>query len=82
MAGTVGPIADISLQITAETAGHVAPRRILRRLERAWVFRVGDSVSLKASIRTALAGLVTAGIMVAGIVLSIAGLVRALPRPG
>jgi hypothetical protein len=45
-------------------------------------FRVGDSVSLKASIRSTPAGLVTAGIMVAAIVLSIAGLVRALLRPG
>jgi hypothetical protein len=37
--------------------------------------RIGSSVSLKATVRTTPAGLVTAGVMVAAIVLSIAGLV-------
>ena len=42
--------------------------------------RIGNSVSLKATVRTTPAGLVTAGVMVAAIVLSIAALVRAIRR--
>jgi hypothetical protein len=45
-------------------------------------FRVGNSVSLNATMRTIPAGLVTAGVMVAAIVLSIAIMVRAIRRPG
>ena len=41
---------------------------------------IGNSVSLKAMVRTTPAGLVTAGVMVAAIVLSIAALVRAVRR--
>jgi hypothetical protein len=41
---------------------------------------IGSSVSLKATVRTTPAGLVTAGVMVAAIVLSIAGLVWAARR--
>jgi hypothetical protein len=42
--------------------------------------RIGSNVSLKATVRTTPAGLVTAGVMVAAIVLSIAALVRAIRR--
>jgi hypothetical protein len=41
---------------------------------------IGNSVSLKAMVRTTPAGLVTAGVMVAAIVLSIAALVRVIQR--
>jgi hypothetical protein len=39
--------------------------------------RIGKNVALKATVRTTRAGLVTAGVMVAAIVLSITVLVRA-----
>jgi hypothetical protein len=39
---------------------------------------IGNSVLLKAMVRTTPAGLVTAGVMAAAIVLSIAALVRAV----
>jgi hypothetical protein len=46
-------------------------------------FRVGNSVSLNATVRTTPAGLAAAGVMVAAIVLSITVLVRATRwRPG
>jgi hypothetical protein len=45
-------------------------------------FRIGNSVSLNATVRTTPAGLVTAGVMVAAIVLSVTALVRAIRRPG
>jgi hypothetical protein len=66
-----------------QTAGHDAgspihPEEIRARVD----FRIGNSVSLKATVRTTPAGLVTAGIMAAGIVLSITALVRAVRRPG
>jgi hypothetical protein len=42
--------------------------------------RIGKNVALKATVRTTPAGLVTAGVMVAAIVLSITVLVRAMRR--
>jgi hypothetical protein len=45
-------------------------------------FRIGNSVSLNAMVRMMPAGLVTIGVMVATLVLSIAALVRAIRRPG
>jgi hypothetical protein len=42
--------------------------------------RIGNSVSLKATVRTTPAGLITAGIMVSAIVLAVATLVRAARR--
>lgn len=45
-------------------------------------FRVGNSMSLTATVRTTPAGLVTTGIMVAAINLSVARLVRTILRPG
>jgi hypothetical protein len=42
--------------------------------------RVGNSVSLKATARTTPAGLVTAGIMVSGIILAVATLIWAVRR--
>jgi hypothetical protein len=42
--------------------------------------RIGKNVALKATVRTTPAGLVTAGVMVAAIVLSITVLVRAIRR--
>jgi hypothetical protein len=44
-------------------------------------FRVGKSVSLKTTVRMTPAGLVSAGVMVAAIVLSVTALVRAIRRP-
>ena len=44
-------------------------------------FRVGNGVSLNATVRTTPAGLVSAGAMVAAIVLSVTALVRAIRRP-
>ena len=43
--------------------------------------RVGNSVFLKATARTTPAGLVTAGIMVSGIILAVATLIWAVRRP-
>ena len=42
--------------------------------------RIGKNIALKATVRTTPAGLVTAGVMVAAIVLSITALVRAIRR--
>ena len=42
--------------------------------------RIGNSVSLKATARTTPAGLVTAGIMVSGIILAVATLIWAVRR--
>ena len=43
--------------------------------------RIGDAVSLRATGRTTPAGLVTAGIMVSAIILSVAALVWATRQP-
>ena len=69
-------------QPTTQTEGQHAgtpthPEEIRGRMK----FRVGKSVSLKATVRMTPAGLVTAGVMVAGIVLSITALVRTIRRP-
>ena len=66
-----------------QTAGHDAgspshPEEIRADVD----FRIGNSVSLKATVRTTPAGLVTAGLMVGAIVLSVTVLVRAVRRPG
>ena len=70
-------------QATTQTKGQYAgipahPEEIRARAK----FRVGKSVSLNARVRMTPAGLVTAGVMVAAIVLSMTALVRAIPRPG
>ena len=70
-------------QPAAETEGQYAgapahPEEIRARVK----FRVGKRVSLNATVRTTPAGLVTAGVMVAAIVLSVTALVRAIRRPG
>jgi hypothetical protein len=58
-------------EATMQTAGHDAGAPIHPEEIRASVdFRIGNSVSLKGTVRTTPAGLVTAGIMVAAIVLS------------
>jgi hypothetical protein len=44
-------------------------------------FRVGNSILLNATLRVTPAGLVTTGVMIAAIILSVAGLVRAARRP-
>lgn len=44
-------------------------------------FRLGDGVSLRATARMTPAGLVTAGIMVSTIILSVAALLWAARRP-
>jgi hypothetical protein len=56
----------------------VHPEKIRASVE----FRIGNSVSLNAMVRMMPAGLVTIGVMVATIVLSIAALVRAIRHPG
>jgi hypothetical protein len=43
--------------------------------------RIGNSVSLKAAARTTPAGLVTAGLMISGIILAVATLIWAARRP-
>ena len=70
-------------QPTTKTEGRYAdapahPEEIRARAK----FRVGKSVSLKATVRMTPAGLVTTGVMVAAIVLSMTALVRAFRRPG
>ena len=66
-----------------QTAGQDAVSPIHPEEIRASVdFRIGNSVLIKGTVRTTPAGLVTAGIMVAAIVLSITALVRAVRRPG
>lgn len=82
MARTVGAVADNFVADYSRNGGASGAAAHPEEIRASVDFRVGDSVSLKASIRTTPAGLVTAGIMVAAIVLSIAGLVRALRRPG
>jgi hypothetical protein len=70
-------------ELTTKTEGKDAgapthPEEIRASVE----FRVGNSVLLNATARTTPAGLVTAGVMVAAIVLSLAVLVREIRRPG
>jgi hypothetical protein len=74
-------LSDTQEPIT-QTSGHDAGSPIHPEEIRASVdFRIGNSVSLKRTVRTTPAGLVTAGIMVAGIVLSITALVRRFDDP-
>jgi hypothetical protein len=67
------PLTDIEEQ----SAGALAHPEEIRA---SVAFRVGK-ISLTATLRMTPAGLVTTGIMVATIVLSVAGLVRAARRP-
>ena len=68
------PLTDIEKQ----SAGALAHPEEIRA---SVAFRVGNRISLTATLRMTPAGLVTTGIMVAAIVLSVAGLVRAARRP-
>jgi hypothetical protein len=60
-------------QAVGQASAAVHPEEIKASVD----LRVGNSVSLKATVRTTPAGLVTAGIMVSAIVLAVATLVRA-----
>jgi hypothetical protein len=67
------PLTDIEEQ-SADALAH--PEEIRASA----AFRVGDRISLTATLRMTPAGLVTAGVMIAAIILSVAGLVRAARR--
>jgi transcriptional regulator with XRE-family HTH domain len=69
------PTAQTEGQQHAGTPTH--PEEIRARMR----FRVGKSVSLKATVRMTPAGIVSTGVMVAAIFLSITALVRAIRRP-
>jgi hypothetical protein len=64
---------------TSETAASAAPHP--EEMKASVDLRIGEAVSLKATVRTTPAGLVTTGIMVAAVVLSVAALVWAVRRP-
>jgi hypothetical protein len=60
---------------------HASAAVHLEEIKASVEFRVGKSVSINALVRTTPAGLVTAGVMVAAIVLSATALVRVIRRP-
>lgn len=66
----------IALTEGQDTGSLIHPEEIRASVD----FRIGNSVSLKAAVRTTPAGLVTAGLMVGAIVLSITVLLRATRR--
>ena len=73
MPATQEPITQTESQ--AESA-RVHPEEIRASVD----LRIGKNVALRATVRTTPAGLVTAGVIVAAIVLSITVLVRAIRR--
>jgi hypothetical protein len=65
---------------TAQTLGQASAAVHPEGIKASVDLRIGNSVSLKATVRATPAGLVTAGIMVSAIVLAVATLVRAARR--
>ena len=66
----------ITLTAAPDTGSLIHPEEMRASVD----LRLGNSISLKATARTTPAGLVTAGLMVGAIILSIAVLVRAIGR--